>query len=754
MISSGWVKSVLERAARLRGWRDYAACAAVTWVATWVLLRLWEADLRVPFNYGGDALAFGLVTKSVVDHGWYLTNPHLGAPGVLETHDFPFFDIFHILAWKVASWFTSDWALIFNGYFLLGFPLVALTAFAVLRHFRVAAGPALVASVLYAFLPSRLLKGEAHYFLDINYQVPLVVLVALWVCGDDPPLVALPDGARATGAEELACARRRRRRRSWVAVAICVLTAGTGLYYAFFGGVLISAAGVWSALQRRTLRPALAGLALSGIIVAGLAVQAVPTLIHDLRQGDGPNLGVASRMHHESEILGMRLAQLVLPVPGHRVAALREIRARYDTSAPFHGESSTTALGLVASVGFLVLIVLVLLGARGERARDDVLRPLSVLNLMAVLLATMGGLGSILALLVTPQIRSYCRMSVVIAFMALFAAAILLERWGRRLGRMAPLAFAGVAVIGLLDQATPGSVRPYHDTAVRYRQDADLVREIERALPRDAMVFQLPYAEFPEGGRVPGRRIGDYDMLQPYFHSKTLRWSYPTMLGRTGDAWDRRVSLLPAPQLIASLVDAGFGGILINRRGFPGSGSAASELERELERELGAAPRVTDDGWFAFFELAEKTRRLHAGLSADEIDRRRDLALHPPLLRFRSGCFGTEYERTVAFRWCAAAGEIEIDNDARVAQTAALTMTLASGKPPARLTIDGDLLSETVEIHPGGTPLAHRLTIAPGHHRLRYHAAGAPPSDAPGDPRRLQLIWRAENPRLEETGAD
>src|SRR2546423_10603001 len=189
MTSPPWVKSVLARAARLRAWREYALCGAVTWIATWVLLRLWEADLRVPFNYGGDALAFGLVTKSVVDHGWYLTNPHLGAPGVLAMHDFPFFDILHILVWKVMSWFTSDWALIFNGYFLLGFPLVALTSLAVLRHFRVAFGPALVVSVLYAFLPSRVMKGEAHYFLDINYQVPLVVLVALWVFGDDPPLV-------------------------------------------------------------------------------------------------------------------------------------------------------------------------------------------------------------------------------------------------------------------------------------------------------------------------------------------------------------------------------------------------------------------------------------------------------------------------------------------------------------------------------------------------------------------------------------
>jgi phosphoglycerol transferase len=362
----------------------------------------------------------------------------------------------------------------------------------------------------------------------------------------------------------------------------------------------------------------------------------------------------------------------------------------------------------------------------------------------------MGGLGSMVALLVTPQIRSYSRMSVPIAFMALFAVAILLERWGRRLGRFAPQVFAAVTVLGLLDQTTPVRARSYHDVGVRYRQDAAFVHDLERTLPRDAMVFQLPYAEFPEASRAPGRRIGDYDMLQPYFHSTTLRWSYPTMMGRPDDAWYQKMSLRPAPQMIAALVDAGFAGILITRRGFPGIASAPPEIEVAIQRELGATPQVTGDGWFAFFDLREKTRQTHAGLTADEIARRRDLALHPTLLRFRSGCFETEYERTMTFRWCSETGEIEIDNDASVPQTAALSMTLASGKPPARLTIFGDLLSETVEIPQGGAPLARTLSVAPGHHRLRYHAAGAPPPDAQTDPRRLQLIWRAENPRLEE----
>ena len=129
----------------------------------------------------------------------------------------------------MLSVFSSDWALLFNVYFLLGFPLIALSALAVLRHFRVAPGPAFAVSLLYAFLPSRLLIGELHFFLSVFFQVPLAILLALWVAGDDPPLF---EAGERPWPPRLAL----RRRRSVGAVAIALLVSGTGVYYAFFAG--------------------------------------------------------------------------------------------------------------------------------------------------------------------------------------------------------------------------------------------------------------------------------------------------------------------------------------------------------------------------------------------------------------------------------------------------------------------------------------------------------------------------------------
>src|SRR5215210_9356091 len=43
------------------------------------LMRLWRADLKIPFAYEGDALFYVMITKGVLRHGWWFENPDLGA---------------------------------------------------------------------------------------------------------------------------------------------------------------------------------------------------------------------------------------------------------------------------------------------------------------------------------------------------------------------------------------------------------------------------------------------------------------------------------------------------------------------------------------------------------------------------------------------------------------------------------------------------------------------------------------------------
>src|SRR5262249_568424 len=90
----------------------YCGAALAACVAAVIAMRLCRADLHVPFNYQGDSAFFAMMVKAVVDRGWYLTNPQLGAPGVLALHDFPQADAIHLLLIKLLAWPSGDWALI------------------------------------------------------------------------------------------------------------------------------------------------------------------------------------------------------------------------------------------------------------------------------------------------------------------------------------------------------------------------------------------------------------------------------------------------------------------------------------------------------------------------------------------------------------------------------------------------------------------------------------------------------------------
>jgi phosphoglycerol transferase len=363
---------------------------------------------------------------------------------------------------------------------------------------------------------------------------------------------------------------------------------------------------------------------------------------------------------------------------------------------------------------------------------------------MAVLIATTGGFGSLFALVVTPIIRGYARMHVFVGFLALFAVILLLEKLSRRSARIGTVACGLVLGIGFFDQVSPPAVRRYAEVKGSYDKDAAFVRTIEAAVPARAMILELPYQSFPEGAASSGGVPLAYAQLRPYMHSQSLRWSFPAMRGRSVDAWAERVSALPPDALVGAAADAGFDGILIDRRGYLDGGA---KIEEGLAGIIGAGVTPGNRSRYAFFNLVEHNRQAMAAVPADERARRRDLAEHELNLRWTGGFFPFEGSPTGEFRWCAGAGAIEIDNDARVDRAITLTMTVWAANPPMTLTIGGDLMSETATVGDTGLPIERTLRLRPGRHTITMSGDGKP-LDAPRDPRRL--VWRVEDPTLEE----
>ena len=68
-------------------------------------------------------------------------------------------------------------------------------------------------------------------------------------------------------------------------------------------------------------------------------------------------------------------------------------------------------------------------------------------------------------------------------------------------------------------------------------------RLAQAAMPAGAMIFQLPYASFPEGGSV--QRMDDYSHFRGYLHTHGLRWTFGALKDSSADRFQQRVSSLP-----------------------------------------------------------------------------------------------------------------------------------------------------------------------------------------------------------------
>lgn len=567
------------------------ACAAVL---AWAL-QLRRADLSVPFAYSGDALFHAALAKGMADNGWYLHNRFLGMPAGQDLNDWPLADGLHLGLLRLLLLVTPNYAAALNLLFLLSFPLAVLTALYVFRQLGVSRPAAAACSLLFAFLPYHFQRSVIHPFLACYYTVPLGVLLAL--------RVLLREGYLFRPARDRGAGIARRSRETLSAFTICLAVAQSGVYYAAFAAFLVLVAGALAAGARREARPALAAGLLAATIAAGsgsLALAAAAAY----QRAHGPNPEVIARAPCESEAFGLRLTQLLLPATGHRIPALARLKQRYNASAPFVNENDSAALGVVASLGFLALLAGLVSGAAGGRP-PTLFGGLCALNGAAVLLATTGGLGGLASFLLFPTLRSYTRMSIVIAFLALCCAGLGLDALRRRLsprGRGALVGAAAVAAVlaaGLADQVGTGTVPPYAAIRRAYASDEEIVRRAEGAVPAGAMVFQLPYQRFPEPAQTG---LPPYEHLRLYLHSHSLRWSGGAVAGRECARWQKHTAGLPPKEMLDEVRRAGFAAVCIARRGFPDSGAA---LIRSLEDLLGARPLAENDDWVLFRLAAE-----------------------------------------------------------------------------------------------------------------------------------------------------
>lgn len=713
----------------------YVITAALSCILVVVVWHVNKIDVTVPLGIAGDHSFSQTVVANFVRSGRLYVNPFLGAPGQQELYDYPLPHWLHFIVLAVIRLFTSNPGLAINLLFFVGYPLTALTALYALRRLGVPTGLAVAGGVLYSFIPFHHLRNEAHLFYSGFFMVPLLALLTVWI--------ATGHALFRLGPKDSSSPVRRISGDGLLALIVCILIAWDNPYNAFFGICLLATAALLGWLRRGDWRALATALILIVVLSVSFFVGLAPNMAYVHSHG---RTTAAARAPAESEIYGLTIIQMVAPVGNHRIQALANWKERFRSQAVLVNENETAALGIIGTIGCIALF-LCLFWARCP----DEIYALSILNLSAILIGTIGGLGAVFSFVISPQLRGFNRISVYISFFCIAGFLLLLTSWlQRRSGQRESavslfLLPALLLVVGIYDQVPRGLTAGHDQVERQYRNDAEFVHRIESLVPQGSMIFELPFDPFPE--TPPIQQMNDYEELRGYLHSGSLRWSYGAMKGRPTSTWLGAISAEPADQMLLALVNSGFAGILLDRAGYADRGAS---IEGQISNLLGAPPITDQSGRLSFFLLDPKAIALLDGKAPPESRANIEASAHPTLLDVGLGCYDKEVYAGQTWHWCSQHGTIQAVNTSSSPKTVVLEANFSTYYPDfSVLEIDGVGIKQKLRINNAGSNWQSTVTLPPGESTIKL-SSDAKAVYAPTDPR--DMHFRVNNLQIHDQG--
>lgn len=680
----------------------------------------WE-NLSYGLAYGGDGLWIALDAKNLIDTGWVIVNPYLGAPFTAENYDFVsyFLRNFDSLYLKLLTLFTSDPMVVANVAPIGVGLMILLITFFVLRELEFTDFFAMSGAITYAFSYYFFTRYQGHFVLAMYQFVPLAVLLCVWAYEQKI--------FRTWSLVEL-----RENKRNWWAIGFCILIASNGIgYYQIFSCFILLVTGILAYMASGERKRLLSALVPIGLITVVFIVNLSPYMVY--RFENGKNYETAQRLPIEPDIYGLKITQLLLPpdLPGHSRPE-KKIQ-NYLKSAPLMNENSMSYLGLVGSVGFLILILKIFSGSKDPRTNL-----FSKLNLACVLLTVMGGFYTLVAVIYGPgpMMRATNRISVYIMFFCVVTVMKLCASWLETSKHKNALLclMIGVFAFGLYWQCPIGAKITEASNAL-YASDGRFIKAIEASVPEGSMIYELPYHKYPEHG--PVNQMSDYQLAAPYIHSKTLRWSYGAMCGRPADAWHERVAALPWETRLRVLSMVGFEGIFINRTAYKPEEMA--KLEAELSSRLMVTPTISDNGTLEYFSMKPYNDAFLSKFTEEERATMRQDLLRPVSMKRAKEVYTVEKKDGRQWQWMDRKVELLVENDGD-AITYDIDVTLsAPAAAGSHVTLRiGD--SETTYAFENGKAHIHQTITLPHGQSTLVLTTDAPRVDAPNDDRALYMM--------------
>lgn len=606
-------------------WRWFPLLLAVVYsaLAGCYIMHVGTWDLSVPWNYPFptyDEVWQLHLTKSVLDNGWILENPYLGAPGQAQwfINAAPQTSGLHSMVIWMLGLFIDDAVRVQQVYFLLNFPLITVATYAAARLLRIGRVPAVLVGVVFSFLAYRF-NSQIYSYLGNYFCIPLALVPVYWTFLGR--YAAAADNATATPFWRLLV-----RREFLIGVLCTVLVVLSDGYYAFFTLLLLGfasgarlLAGDWRA-PRRFVAPVALMLVLIGLASAIMLPLKQYERAHREEFYPGGVVDPAMvKRPMEAEVYSTSLKLMVTPIPGaHRVPLLASIGTKLVASSNEvrkFPRGANAPLGILGSVLLFSCFALVAVRSTGKHVElgigdsdGDLIRLVWASLAMALfvfLCSIDGGLGTLIAF-VYPSIRAYGRFSVFLTLILYLGAAAGATAFIRasvtQLSRaLRVLLVFAVALLTHLDQIPLDAWHASESDRNRYLAERAFVKKVEASLPKGAMVYNYPYSQYLTDNPYYG--WGAYGQIRLYMHSRGLRWSNGSGKNTAVERWHARQASQSAEQLLAEMAAVGFKGVVVDRMVV---GDEEYAQIQQAAVKVGASLKVEDEvSRQAFFALPD-----------------------------------------------------------------------------------------------------------------------------------------------------
>lgn len=551
-------------------------------------------DISMPIVYygGDDFLAYKNAKMVTSGDEWIFETERLGAPYGAEYYDFMADSLQNVenFMLKVFGIFSDDPVVILNYVIIFCFFMIALIAYYVLRKLKVRSDFAVMGALTFDFSYYHFFRMMGHFCLSCYEFVPLSVLLCVWLWQD----------------EKLFCLNKTffRYKKNYIVILLLFLMANNGIaYYPFFTCMFLGITGLSKSIKEKKVAPLKKMLAMVACCSFFLFLALVPSFLYQWENGGN----LVTRNIGDTELYALKIIQLLVPYKSHGIEKLKVFLEEYYRCFTYT-EAVSSYLGLIAGIGFLLLILGLFMKKAKEGGKETVFTLLVELNVFAVLFATMGGFSSVFGNFVTEILRGTNRISIFIMFFAVAGIGIFMTKLmanrkkGKKYRIVCPVIyviFVFCVVWGLGDQIPDNITGNSQVFAQEKKSDQKFIETIESQVPENSMIYQLPYHPYPEAG--PQNKMGDYHLLIGYLYSDTLRWSYGANKGREGDVWNKEMASKELPDLVTSLKEQGFAGIYLDKRAY--EDAVFKNIYNVINVCLGYEPIKSENGNLYFWKF-------------------------------------------------------------------------------------------------------------------------------------------------------